>query len=152
MANLTDAVPHAELISAQLPLWARHITPQHWQAISRSQRFEAFDQDWYNNAAPDLREAVTASHARLLRAQAALARSLKGLKQISEFAEPLLQARLTEAGFTARCTAANCCASNVPGPGACGAICTVIVVTLYCRLPCRTSPMTKRSPAKAPLP
>ncbi|WP_054885436.1 leucine-rich repeat domain-containing protein [Pseudomonas sp. NBRC 111130] len=101
MANLTDAVPHAELISAQLPLWARHITPQHWQAMRRSQRVEAFDQDWYNNAAPDLRESVTASHARLQSAQAALASSLKGLKQISEFAEPLLQTRLAEAGFTA---------------------------------------------------
>ena len=101
MASPATASPHEYLIATQLPTWTRHTTAQHWQALRRSQRFAAFDQDWYNNAAPDLREAVQASHTRLLYSQATLARSLKGLQQISEFAEPLLQARLAELGFTA---------------------------------------------------
>ncbi|MBO9551392.1 MAG: leucine-rich repeat domain-containing protein [Pseudomonas sp.] len=95
------AMPHEELITTQLPTWTRHTTPQHWQALRHSQQLDAFDQDWYNNAAPDLREAVKASHTRLLRSQARLGRLLKGLKQISEFAEPILQARLAELGVTA---------------------------------------------------
>ncbi|MEW2970950.1 DUF6543 domain-containing protein [Pseudomonas juntendi] len=56
-------------------------------------------QDWFDNAAPDLREAVCASQNQLLHAQAALAKALKGLKQISEFAEPLLKGRLAEHGL-----------------------------------------------------
>ncbi|MFJ4065753.1 dermonecrotic toxin domain-containing protein [Pseudomonas sp. NPDC089996] len=101
MPSQTTVSPHEELIASQLPSWARHATPQHWQALHNSQRLDAFDQAWYENAAPDLREAVQASHMRLLRSQATLARALKGLKQISEFAEPILQARLAELGFTA---------------------------------------------------
>ena len=101
MANPTAALPHEELITTQLPVWSHHNTPAHWQALRQSQRLEAFDQDWYNNAAPDLREAVQASHTRLLRSQARLARLLECLKQITEFAEPILQARLAELGFTA---------------------------------------------------
>ncbi|MGJ7548558.1 dermonecrotic toxin domain-containing protein [Pseudomonas alloputida] len=101
MASPATASPHEELITTQLPTWTRYTTPRHWQALRQSQQLDAFDQDWYNNAAPDLREAVQASHTRLLRSQARLARSLKGLKQISEFAEPILQARLAELGFTA---------------------------------------------------
>lgn len=50
---------------------------------------------------PDLRQAVRASSTRLLHAQAALAHSLQGLKQITEFAEPLLQGRLAHHGIQA---------------------------------------------------
>ncbi|MEN5302365.1 leucine-rich repeat domain-containing protein [Pseudomonas sp. TWI628] len=101
MANHASALPQEDLITAQLPAWTHHASPLHWQALHQSQRLDAFDQDWYNNAAPDLREAVQASHTRLLRSQARLARSLTGLKQITQFAEPKLQARLAELGFTA---------------------------------------------------
>jgi len=101
MASLANASPHDELLSTQLPTWTRHATPQHWQALRQSQQLDAFEQDVYNNAAPDLREAVQASHTRLRYSQAKLAGMLKGLKQISEFAEPMLQARLAELGFTA---------------------------------------------------
>lgn len=101
MDNPTTVSPHEELIATQLPVWSHHNTPAHWQALRQSLRLEAFDQDWYNNAAPDLREAVQASHTRLLHSQARLARLLQGLQQITEFAEPILQARLAELGFTA---------------------------------------------------
>lgn len=101
MDNPTAASPHEELIATQLPVWSHHNTPAQWQALRQSQRLAAFDQDWYNNAAPDLREAVQASHTRLLRSQARLARLLAGLQQITEFCEPILQARLGELGFTA---------------------------------------------------
>lgn len=101
MTRQATASPHEELIATQLPTWARHIPSRHWQALRQSQRLDAFDQDWYNNAAPDLQEAVQASHTRLLHSQAKLARSLKGLQQITEFAEPLLQARLAELDFRA---------------------------------------------------
>jgi hypothetical protein len=88
------------LIAEQLPKWVQHATPEQWQALGQSHRLEAYEQDWFNNAAPDLRETVMTSHKRLLRSQAALAHSLKDLKQITEFAEPMLQARLAERGFT----------------------------------------------------
>jgi len=91
--------PHQALLETQLPRWARQATPTHWAALKQTQDAPWQQQDGFANAAPDLRAAVYASQARLIRAQAALARSLKGLKQISEFAEPLLQGRLAEQGF-----------------------------------------------------
>ena len=91
--------PHQALLEAQLPRWVRQSTPEQWTALQQSQASPWQEQDWFANAAPDLREAVLASQARLMRSQAALARSLKGLKQITEFAEPLLQDFLAEHGF-----------------------------------------------------
>lgn len=93
--------PHQALLEAQLPHWARQATPNQWAALQQSQASPWHEQDWFANAAPDLRQAVRASHARLVRSQAALARSLKGLEQITEFAEPLLQSFLAEQGFHA---------------------------------------------------
>jgi len=93
--------PNETLIAEQLPKWVNHATPEQWQALGQSHRLEAYEQDWFNNAVPDLRETVMTSHKRLLHSQAKLAHSLKGLKQIAEFAEPKLQARLAEHGFTA---------------------------------------------------
>ncbi|MNM37075.1 Leucine Rich repeats (2 copies) [compost metagenome] len=93
--------PHQSLLEAQLPHWARQATPNQWAALQQTQAAPWQAQDWFANAAPDRRQAVHTSQARLMRAQAALARSLKGLKQISEFAEPLLQGRLAEHGFHA---------------------------------------------------
>ncbi|MFY1031864.1 dermonecrotic toxin domain-containing protein [Pseudomonas asiatica] len=94
--------PHQPLLQAQLPHWARQVTSNQWAALKRTQVAPWKRQDWFANAAPDLREAACASQARLMQAQAALANSLKGLKQITEFAEPLLQRRLAEHGFHAQ--------------------------------------------------
>ncbi|MGE8370831.1 MAG: dermonecrotic toxin domain-containing protein [Pseudomonas putida] len=93
--------PHRSLLEAQLPHWARQATPKQWAALQQSQASPWHEQDWFANAAPDLRQAVCASQARLVRSQAAVARSLRGLKQITEFAEPLLQNFLAERGFNA---------------------------------------------------
>ena len=93
--------PHQALLEAQLPHWARQAAPSQWAALKQSHDAQWQKQDWFANAAPDLRQAVHASHARLMRSQAALARSLKGLRQISEFAEPLLQGCLAEHGVHA---------------------------------------------------
>lgn len=93
--------PHQPLLEAQLPHWARQATPNQWATLKQTQVAPWQAQDWFANAAPDLRQAVHASQARLMHAQAALACSLKGLKQITEFAEPMLQGRLAEQGFHA---------------------------------------------------
>ncbi|WP_258910106.1 leucine-rich repeat domain-containing protein [Pseudomonas putida] len=93
--------PHQTLLEAQLPQWARQARPNQWAALQQSQGNAWDEQDWFANAAPDLRQAVRASQARLIRSQAALARLLKGLKQITEFAEPLLQHSLAEQGLHA---------------------------------------------------
>ena len=93
--------PHQPLLEAQLPYWARQATPSQWAALKQTQIAPWQGQAWFANAAPDLREAVNASQARLMHAQAALACSLEGLKQITEFAEPLLQGRLAQHGFHA---------------------------------------------------
>lgn len=93
--------PHQALLEAQLPRWARQAKPNQWAALQQSQGNAWHEQDWFANAAPDLRQAVRGSQARLARSQAALARSLKGLRQITQFAEPLLQNALAEQGFHA---------------------------------------------------
>ncbi|WP_043200116.1 dermonecrotic toxin domain-containing protein [Pseudomonas putida] len=93
--------PHQALLEAQMPHWARQATPNQWAALQQSQVSPWHEQAWFANAAPDLRQAVRASQVHLARSQAALARSLRGLKQITEFAEPLLQHVLAEQGFHA---------------------------------------------------
>lgn len=93
--------PHQPLLEAQLPHWARQATPNQWATLKQTQVAPWQGQAWFDNAAPDLRQAVHASQARLTHAQAALACSLKGVKQITEFAEPLLQGRLAQHGFHA---------------------------------------------------
>lgn len=107
MSSRETENPHRHLIQMGLPAWTRHATPEHWQDLRRShmplQGLPGAEADWFANAAPDLRDAVLASQLRLQRSQQALARSLKGLQQIVEFAEPLLkQALLQQHGFTAQ--------------------------------------------------
>ncbi|MFQ6573789.1 dermonecrotic toxin domain-containing protein [Pseudomonas sp. UM16] len=98
MSLLISDNPHQSLLEQRLPAWARHAQPEHWQSLIHTQQpaqgVPAAEADWFANAAPDLREAVLASQVRLQRSQQVLARSLKGLKQISEFAEPLLAQQL----------------------------------------------------------
>ncbi|AIL61561.1 dermonecrotic toxin domain-containing protein [Pseudomonas alkylphenolica] len=86
--------PHQQLIERQLPAWSQHASPEQWQTLHETllpaQGLPGEEADWFANAAPDLREAVQASQTRLARSQNTLARALKGLKNIAEFAEPLL--------------------------------------------------------------
>lgn len=90
--------PHQQLIERQLPTWGQHASPEQWQTLRETllpiQGVAEDQADWFANAAPDLREAVLASQARLTHSQQALARALKGLKNIAAFAEPLLAQQL----------------------------------------------------------
>ncbi|WP_194788867.1 dermonecrotic toxin domain-containing protein [Pseudomonas sp. UFMG81] len=97
--------PHQLLLEQRLPRWTHHATTDQWQtlreALKPAQDLPDREATWFANAARDLREAVLASQARLAHSQQALARSLKGLRQITEFCEPLLQARLAQHGSVA---------------------------------------------------
>ncbi|MBV4491683.1 leucine-rich repeat domain-containing protein [Pseudomonas oryzicola] len=93
--------PHQSMLEAQLPHWTHQVTPEQWTTLQRTQIAPWQAQGWFANSPPDLRQAVHDSSTRLLRAQAALAHALKGLKQTTEFAEPLLQGRLAEQGIHA---------------------------------------------------
>ncbi|MDF9620697.1 leucine-rich repeat domain-containing protein [Pseudomonas entomophila] len=90
--------PHQALLERQLPAWAQDATPEHWQRLGEgivpAQGLPGAEADWFANAAPYLREAVAASQARLMASQRSLAAQLRGLKNITEFAEPLLAERL----------------------------------------------------------
>lgn len=94
------ANPHHDLLVNRLPAWATTAHVSHWQklrqALLGTHSPTATLPDWLANAAPDLREAVEASQARLESSQQALARALKGLRQITEFAEPLLVEHLLD--------------------------------------------------------
>lgn len=100
-----DINPHQQLLEQQLPGWTQPLPTEHWQALRSAlepaQGLPGAEADWFSNAAPDLREALLASQDRLARSQQALSRALKGLQQISEFCEPLLQAHLAQDGMLA---------------------------------------------------
>lgn len=101
MPQSTPDHPYQPLLEQRLPQWARHAGPEDWQAL-RQTLSPYQDDPAIANAAPGLREAVINSQHRLDQAQTTLARSLRGLKQIAEFAEPLLARHLLdEHGFTA---------------------------------------------------
>jgi len=98
--------PYHALLQRRLPIWAREASAGHWQrlhdAILPAQGLPGAEAAWFANAAPHLRATVEASQARLMHAQRALARHLRGLKNINEFAEPLLAERLrTQHAFSA---------------------------------------------------
>lgn len=101
MSSIDVENPHQQLIERQLPTWSQHASPEQWQTLHETllpaQGEPDAHADWFANAAPDLREAVQASQARLRHSQQALARALKGLKNIAEFAEPLLAQQLKSA-------------------------------------------------------
>lgn len=100
-----DTNPHQQLLEQQLPGWTQPLPAEHWQtlrnALEPAQGLPGAEADWFSNAAPDLRETLLASQDRLARSQQALSRALKGLRQISEFCEPLLQAQLAQDGMLA---------------------------------------------------
>ncbi|HAL68131.1 MAG TPA: hypothetical protein DCP84_10690 [Pseudomonas sp.] len=82
-----------------LPHWAARATARQWQALKQTQQPPWETQDWFCNAPPDLREAVAASHRRLVNAQAALGRAMRGLEQVAEFAERAVQQGLQAQGL-----------------------------------------------------
>ena len=84
---------------AGLPHWAARATAHQWQALKHTQQPPWDTQDWFCNAPPDLRETVAASHRRLVSAQAALGRAMRGFEQVTEFAERALQQRLQRQGL-----------------------------------------------------
>ncbi|MCG8291553.1 dermonecrotic toxin domain-containing protein [Pseudomonas entomophila] len=90
--------PHQALLERQLPAWTQDALPEHWQRLSEGimpiQGLPGAEADWFANATSDLREAVKASQARLMTSQRSLAAQLRGLKNITAFAEPLLAERL----------------------------------------------------------
>lgn len=89
---------HHSLIKQQLPTWTRHTTTAHWQRLRQTQQppqgHAGLEADWFANAAPDLRAAVLAAQARSRASHATLADKLRGLQNLTSFAEPLLAARL----------------------------------------------------------
>ncbi|MEG0859617.1 MAG: hypothetical protein RSG79_08535 [Pseudomonas sp.] len=99
MSSIDLENPHHHLIQRQLPPLGQHASVEQWQALhdtlGPAQGLPDAHPAWFANAAPDLREAVLTSQARLAHSQQALARLLKGLKNITEFAEPLLAQQLT---------------------------------------------------------
>ncbi|WP_434519024.1 hypothetical protein [Pseudomonas sp. NFX1] len=74
MPALSTLAPHQDLLKQQLPAWTHRIAASQWQRLKQSHVPAYFTQDWFANAAPDLREAVQRSQSRLLRSQATLAR------------------------------------------------------------------------------
>ncbi|WAB95910.1 leucine-rich repeat domain-containing protein [Pseudomonas putida] len=97
MTDLDHHNPHQQLIQAQLPAWARTLSPEHWQRLRESVLpAQGLDEQlpWFANAAPDLREAVLASQRRLDNSHYQLARASAGLQNVAEFAEDLLGQRL----------------------------------------------------------
>ncbi|MFJ2985293.1 MULTISPECIES: dermonecrotic toxin domain-containing protein [unclassified Pseudomonas] len=97
---MTTPLPfhHAQIVNT-LPAWSKHLHPQHASRLLQSLRMEYLDADgkpydWYTNA-PDLdqkalRRAIDLRDASRL----VLRNALAGLKGITEFCTPLLQARL----------------------------------------------------------
>lgn len=142
--------PHQPLLEAQLPYWARQAAPDQWAALKQTQTAPWQTQDWFANAAPDLRQAVHASQARLIHSQAALARALKGLNRSPSSQNHCCRAVLQHKIFMRRCAPPSCCGSNVTGTGLACVICTAIVATTCYRPPCRTSPTMRSSLPKVP--
>ena len=101
---MPNDIPHQSLLQQRLPTWAHQATAKQWRLLTNAlapvQGTTEQPPGWFANAAPDLREQVQDSQSRLARSQQALARAIKPLRQIAEFAEPLLADRLhTEHGF-----------------------------------------------------
>ncbi|WP_252089468.1 DUF6543 domain-containing protein [Pseudomonas sp. MWU13-3659] len=101
---MPNDIPHQSLLQQRLPTWARQACAEQWRpltnALAPAQGTAEQPPGWFANTAPDLREQVLDSQSRLARSQQALARAIKPLRQIAEFAEPLLADHLhTEHGF-----------------------------------------------------
>ena len=101
--------PHAAFIEEKLPAWIKHshrndLVRLRAAAVSGHERLS--DTHW-NNAPLWLREALQRSQARSRHATLQLAQRLKGLKGITEFAEPRLQQALSSHHVTGRALDVN---------------------------------------------
>lgn len=101
MPNLTTpAVPgaHGPLIQSLLPDWLKHATAGDLERLGESlmpqQHAAATAALWFSSAAAAERQALTDYQARSRLSAHALANLLKDFKGLTDFAEPLLQARL----------------------------------------------------------
>ena len=94
------AVPdlHAPFIQGRLPDYFKHSTPADFKRLRDSQLAEQYGAStpdhWFNSAPVVERQALLEYQARRRHSRKALAVTLKSLKGIGEFAEPLLQARI----------------------------------------------------------
>ncbi|WP_110968649.1 dermonecrotic toxin domain-containing protein [Pseudomonas huaxiensis] len=90
---------HAPFIQSRLPAWFKHSTPADFQRLRSSHLAEQHGASapghWFNSAPETERQALLDYQARRRRSAQALATTLKQLKGIGEFAEPLLQARIS---------------------------------------------------------
>ncbi|MNJ11094.1 putative E3 ubiquitin-protein ligase ipaH7.8 [compost metagenome] len=86
-------------LQSRLPDWLKHATPDDVERLRNHQVAEQFTStgtaDWFSSALPGERQALLDYQARRRASAQALATSLKPLKGIGEFAEPLFRARLT---------------------------------------------------------
>lgn len=97
------AVPdlHAPFIQGRLPDYFKHSTPADFKRLRDSQLAEqngaSAPEHWFNSAPEVERQALLEYQTRRRHSRKALAVTLKPLKGIGEFAEPLLQARIAAA-------------------------------------------------------
>lgn len=93
-----QAGAHAALIQNNLPGWLTHARSANLKALRASQLSQQFSSgaqaSWFTAADAVLRKALLASQARSRTSGRSLARTLKTLEGITEFAEPLLKAAL----------------------------------------------------------
>lgn len=95
MDSSADSGLHTELIKDRLPAWINHATAANLKALGRSrvpgQLPAHANPGWFARATPELRQRLRDSQARSRAANDALARTLKDLKGITDFCEPLLK-------------------------------------------------------------
>lgn len=92
---------HTQLIRERLPGWVKHTTAANFddlqQQLALAHNNADTEPDWLANSLPESREAVQAARSRYRDSNRILARTLKPLKGVLAFAEPLLQAHLDQA-------------------------------------------------------
>lgn len=86
--------PHAAFIKGKLPIWIKHIHVADIKRFKPRPATQAEPPEWFARAPLWLRQALIASQARSGLANAALAKTLKDLQGITQFAEPRLKEAL----------------------------------------------------------
>jgi hypothetical protein len=89
---------HRDFLEARLPAWLKHAQARDLTHLRDTQVDAQYSHtaqaSWFSNASAAHQRALLAAQARLRHSKRGLAGLLKGLKGITEFAEPLLKARL----------------------------------------------------------
>jgi len=99
---MTDILPpgglHSAFIARQLPAWIKYATGKDIQRLRGTQLDAQYSAaglaDWFARATATQQQALLDSQARLRRSKRGLAGLLRHFKGITDFAEPLLKARL----------------------------------------------------------